>query len=266
MDEDALEAVKRLRDAVKDALKGVRMLDHPAAQAVADVRAQAEQWKVLGALALRAQERFDQKKDDQAGLTYADLERRTLVALQDEDTARSVRERFDYVFVDEYQDTSDVQEAIVSRVCRADNPLHGGRRPSSRSTASAWPSPALFIDKYARYRNGDGGALIPLTRNFRSKPAILNFVNRVFERVMTGGDAEIEYDALARLNPGQGDGDPGAPGGDPPAGPGSRSRTRRWTRPSPRCAPPSGRACSSPAASAPCARRIPRFAGGTSPC
>ena len=210
VDEDALEAVKRLRDGMKDALKGIKMLDHPAAQAIADVRAQSPQLAELGRLALRVSERFTEKKDEQSGLTYADLERRALIALQDGDTARSVRERFDFVFVDEYQDTSDVQEAIVSRLCRADNRFMVGDVKQS-IYRFRMAEPALFIDKYVRYRRGEGGTLLPLTRNFRSKPTILNFVNMVFERVMTGGDAEIEYDELARLNPGAPDAEPGDP-------------------------------------------------------
>ncbi len=209
-DEEAVEAVKALRDRAKSALKGVKMLDHPAAQAIADARAQAPQLAELGRLAASASERFEQKKAERAGLTYADLERRTLIALQDEETSRAVREQFDYVFVDEYQDTSDIQEAIVSRVARPDNLFMVGDVKQS-IYRFRMAEPRLFIEKYARFRAGDGGQLLPLTRNFRSKPAVLEFVNAIFERAMTGGDAEIEYDALARLNPGLDASDPGQP-------------------------------------------------------
>ena len=209
-DEEAVEAVKALRDRAKSALKGVKMLDHPAAQAIADARAQAPQLAELGRLAASASERFEQKKAERAGLTYADLERRTLIALRDEETSRAVREQFDYVFVDEYQDTSDIQEAIVSRVARPDNLFMVGDVKQS-IYRFRMAEPRLFIEKYARFRAGDGGQLLPLTRNFRSKPAVLEFVNAIFERAMTGGDAEIEYDALARLNPGLDASDPGQP-------------------------------------------------------
>lgn len=209
-DEEAVEAVKALRDRAKSALKGVKMLDHPAAQAIADARAQAPQLAELGRLATNASERFEQKKAERAGLTYADLERRTLIALRDEETSRAVREQFDYVFVDEYQDTSDIQEAIVSRMARPDNLFMVGDVKQS-IYRFRMAEPRLFIEKYARFRAGDGGQLLPLTRNFRSKPAVLEFVNAIFERAMTGGDAEIEYDALARLNPGLDASDPGQP-------------------------------------------------------
>ncbi len=49
--------------------------------------------------------------------------------------------------------------------------------------------------------------LLPLTRNFRSSRPVIGFVNAVFSRTMLGGDAEIVYDGLARLNPGRADGE-----------------------------------------------------------
>jgi len=209
-DEEALEAVKRLRESAKKAVEGAKMQEHPAAQAIADVKALAPQLKLLGELAKRITERFEEKKAELSGLSYSDLERRTLIALRDPDTARAMQQRFDFVFVDEYQDTSDIQEAIVGLICRKDNRFMVGDVKQSIYRFRL-AEPRLFIEKYDRYKTGDGGTLLPLTKNFRSKPAILHFVNMIFERVMTGGDAEVEYDELARLNPGQSEGDPGAP-------------------------------------------------------
>ena len=200
-DPDALERVKQLRTQIKEGIKGARMLKHPLPGALDDARALSEQIRALGALAVRVRERFEEKKAEQSGLTYSDLETRTLRALQDDGVAEGVRERFDYVFIDEYQDTSDIQEAIVSRIARADNRFMVGDVKQS-IYRFRMAEPRLFIEKFNRYRAGDGGTLLPLTRNFRSKRAILDFVNGVFERIMTGGDSEIVYDELARLNPG----------------------------------------------------------------
>lgn len=209
-DEEALEIVKRLRDSAKEAIKGVKMQEHPTAQAISDMKALAPQLKLLGEMAQRIVNRFEEKKAELSGLTYSDLERRTLIALRDSDTSRAMQQRFDHVFVDEYQDTSDIQEAIVSRICREDNRFMVGDVKQSIYRFRL-AEPRLFIEKYDHYKVGDGGTLLPLTRNFRSKPTILHFVNMIFERVMTGGDAEVEYDELARLNPGQSGDDPGAP-------------------------------------------------------
>ena len=200
-DEEAAAEVRRLRDAAKDALKNTPLRKFSQAQSVADARALEPQLKRLGELALDAMARFEAAKAEQSGLTYDDLERRTLEALRDEDTAESVREQYEYVFVDEYQDTSAIQEEIVQRVSRPDNRfMVGDVKQSIYRFRQA--EPHLFIEKYGRYLRGEGGRVLPMTRNFRSAPTILNFVNMIFSRVMTGGDSEITYDELARLNPG----------------------------------------------------------------
>ena len=203
-DPEVTEAVKDLRDSAKKALAGIRIVDLPLTQARQDARALAGQLETLAGIALRASELYEAGKAEQSGLTYADLEHRTLRALRDPAVARAMRERFDCVFVDEYQDTSDIQEALVGAVCRGDNLFMVGDVKQSIYRFRL-AEPRLFMEKYAAYAKGEGGLLLPLTRNFRSRRGILDFVNLVFERVMTGGDSEITYDDLARLNPGLGD-------------------------------------------------------------
>ena len=200
-DPEAAEAVKGLREAAKKALTSPRIRDLPLLQARKDAAALAGEIGTLSGIALRAAALYEAAKAERSGLTYADLEHRTLRALANPTVARGMRERFDYVFVDEYQDTSDIQEALVSALCRQDNLFMVGDVKQSIYRFRL-AEPRLFLEKYEAYGRGEGGMLLPLTRNFRSRRGILDFVNLVFERVMTGGDAEITYDAMARLNPG----------------------------------------------------------------
>lgn len=210
-DPEAAEAVKRLRESAKKALGDARIRDLPLLQARRDAEALSGEIETLSGIALRASELYEQAKAEHSGLTYADLEHRTLRALRDPAVARSMRERYDYVFVDEYQDTSDIQEVLVSALCRGDNRFMVGDVKQSIYRFRL-AEPRLFLEKYEAYGRGEGGMLLPLTRNFRSRRGILDFVNLVFERVMTGGDVEITYDDMARLNPGL----PDADGGDGP--------------------------------------------------
>ncbi len=202
VDEDALEAVKQLRNSARDAVtKKVALTQLRLDVARADAQKLSGQIETLSKIALRASELYEQGKAEQSGLTYADLERRTLRALENPDVARAMRERYEYVFVDEYQDTSDMQEALVRRLSRPDNLFMVGDVKQSIYRFRL-AEPRLFLEKYAAYARGDGGTLLPLTRNFRSRRGILDFVNLVFERAMTGGASEITYDDLARLRPG----------------------------------------------------------------
>lgn len=198
------EEVKKLREDAKSVLEKIALRDLELGVALKDAQALRPELQALGALALRARELFEARKDELAGLSYADLEHRTLRALGDPAVAQELREKYDYIFVDEYQDTSDVQEALISRIARGDNLfMVGDVKQSIYRFRQA--EPRLFLEKYAAYGRNAGGALLPLTMNFRSRPAILNFVNRVFERAMQGGESEVVYDALARLNHGNAD-------------------------------------------------------------
>ena len=210
-DPDAVDAVQKLRRAARDALEKARIRNLPLSTARADAALLGRELTALAEIARETMAIHEEKKAAHAGLTYGDLEHFTLRALRDPDVARSVRDRYDYIFVDEYQDTSDLQEAIIRAIRREDNLFMVGDVKQSIYRFRL-AEPRLFLEKYASYGAGDGGLLLPLTRNFRSKKGILDFVNLVFERAMTGGDAEITYDDLARLNPGLPDG-----GGEEPA-------------------------------------------------
>lgn len=195
------DEVKKLRANAKSALEKIALRGLELGVAFRDAEALAPQMRALGQITLRARALYEERKGEVAGLSYSDLEHRTLRALSDPSVAAELREKYDYIFVDEYQDTSDVQDALMKRIARGDNLfMVGDVKQSIYRFRQA--EPRLFLEKYADYGAGRGGALLPLTMNFRSRPNILRFVNRVFERAMQGGDSEIVYDALARLNAG----------------------------------------------------------------
>ncbi len=199
---EALKAqVSALRAVVKRLIAKAAALLMPPAEALEDMRALAPSFAALARIAAALGEELESLKAEKSALHYTDLEHRALGALADEKVVLALRSRYQYVFVDEYQDVSDVQEAILRAVAP---PGHlfmvGDVKQSIYRFRQA--DPTLFLEKYRRFGGGDGGRLVALRQNFRSRAAVLELVNRVFERVMTGGDAEIEYDDAARLRPG----------------------------------------------------------------
>lgn len=204
-----LEAVKALRKSAGDGVKNCRLCKLSIEQAREDALALYDLFPVLADAARRIGEAHARRKEERGGLSYADLERRALRALAREDVRASVRSQYDYVFVDEYQDVSDVQEALITGVSGSGGLFTVGDVKQSIYRFRL-AEPRLFLSRYERYRRGEGGQLLPLTRNFRSTRAVIDFVNAVFSRTMTGGDSEIVYDDLARLNVGL-EGTDGAP-------------------------------------------------------
>ena len=139
---------------------------------------------------------FHKKKLSKKCLDFNDAEHLTLRVLKHEEAANYYINRFKYIYVDEYQDSNGVQEAIINRIKSSNNVfMVGDVKQSIYRFRQA--DPTLFIDKYNRYKaenNTDNNQLVLLNRNFRSRPGILEFINDVFQNIMSEACGEIDYD------------------------------------------------------------------------
>ena len=105
-------------------------------------------------------------------------------------------ESLEEIIVDEYQDTNMLQEYMVNalsseRFGRPDVFMVGDVKQSIYGFRQARPE--LFMEKYERYKNHDGGELVVLDANFRSRKAVIDFINLVFNQTMMREVGGIEY-------------------------------------------------------------------------
>lgn len=136
-------------------------------------------------------------------LDFADLEHRLLAMLQAHpDAALRLRERFAYVFIDEYQDVNEVQYAILKHVCRSDNLFVVGDVKQS-IYAFRQSRPDIFLQRLSAAADqpdiAGSPVRIDMNDNFRSRAEILSFVNHIFARTMTSQTAGMDYDRRAEL-------------------------------------------------------------------
>jgi ATP-dependent helicase/nuclease subunit A len=70
----------------------------------------------------------------------------------------------------------------------------------------AWrgAEPEIFLERLKPTSSALGGLRVDLNANFRSAKGILDFVNKVFGRIMTASFARIDYDESAKLRPASG--------------------------------------------------------------
>ena len=204
-DAEALrESVKFLRETAKRAVQRAQSLVALSVDgACADMQANRPALRALARLAQRAQALLDEKKAGEGALSYGDLERFALRALRAEECVQAARERWKWIFVDEYQDTSEIQEAILSALVGQGNAFFVGDVKQS-IYRFRMAEPELFLCRQARYARGEGGRLIALTANFRSSDGIVDFVNAVFEHALRGGEDEIAYTGDERLRAARG--------------------------------------------------------------
>ncbi len=196
---------KALRDAAKEMVKKRlfdRGLDRPLDEHAQDIRAQAPQIRALAALAMDVRRRYAEMKQSQNILDFADLEHKAIEAVRQSAVAAQVRAQFDAIFVDEYQDSSAMQEALIGSIAGERNTfLVGDVKQSIYRFRRA--EPKLFLQKYRSYADQSGAAdrRIDLNQNFRSSRNVLASVNDTFAYAMREDVTEIAYDQAARLNP-----------------------------------------------------------------
>ena len=144
--------------------------------------------------------RYTELKRGHGVVDFSDMEHLALKALQEEETRQALKNRFRYIFVDEYQDSSRIQECLIDAVRREDNVfLVGDVKQSIYRFRQA--DPGLFLEKLKTYTGEAGapGAQIHLNTNFRSERPVIDAVNTVFSRIMTEEAAELTYDDTAAL-------------------------------------------------------------------
>lgn len=120
-----------------------------------------------------------------------------------QDIAARYRDRYAHVFVDEYQDINEAQHAIISALQRGDNDFLVGDVKQCIYTFRE-SNPELLM---RRCRELSGGGLVEMNTNYRSTPAVIDFINDVMGHMMTQEAGGVDYTGGQRLAAGStGDG------------------------------------------------------------
>ena len=232
------ERAKELRGTVKDLLTGLKeKYFYASAEAQEErMRACAPFVKELLELTLDFCRRFSEKKRERGILDFHDMEHLALqILICREDgklsatrTARQLRETYEEIMIDEYQDSNLVQEYLLLSISgeedgRYNRFMVGDVKQSIYKFRLARPE--LFMEKFDRYRRletaeepgtAENGAAqgktaqsgsvcerrIDLKKNFRSRRQVTDSVNEVFSCLMGKDLGGVAYDADAALYPG----------------------------------------------------------------
>lgn len=104
------------------------------------------------------------------------------VVRENEEVRTELKNYYNEIMVDEYQDTNDVQETFIKLI--EDNNVYmvGDIKQSIYRFRNA--NPSIFKQKYNDYANNINGFKIDLTKNFRSRKEVLLDINKIFNSVM----------------------------------------------------------------------------------
>lgn len=198
--EDAKNARAKIRtDYINKAWKN--KLLYKSEEAYSDLFEMHKILEKLKELIFAFSESFSSKKREKNIVDFNDIEHFALEILSKEEVAKKYQEKFEEIAIDEYQDSNQVQEYILTRISRGNNIfMVGDVKQSIYKFRGACPD--LFLGKYNSYslEGNDKGLKIQLFKNFRSNENVLTFTNKVFESIMSGSLGDIDYTEEEFLN------------------------------------------------------------------
>ena len=140
--------------------------------------------------------RYRQRKRECSSLDFNDLEREAVRLLAGSKPRSAAcrnlyHTRFKFVMIDEFQDTSPLQDQLITLVARPDNLfVVGDWKQSIYGFRGAEAS--LFLEKEKTFLAEGTGERIPLVENFRSRARLLNQLNSFFQHLWASEDRTFE--------------------------------------------------------------------------
>jgi len=147
--------------------------------------------------------RLDEWKKANASYSFADIASLARDLVQDDQVAAELRAKYKFAMIDEYQDTSDLQDQLIERINDKCLFMVGDIKQSIYRFRNA--NPKNFKAKMDAYSLGQGGTLITMAENFRSRKQIIDAVNAIFGKIMSEELGGVDYSknqALAYGNKG----------------------------------------------------------------
>lgn len=200
LDEEVTKRINKLRD---DIVKGE--LKHAAALlSAADeentrrIAACAPVVKTLCSIVRQVERVHQRYKKEKSVIDFSDLEHGLLNLLCNEKgeitpLCLKLREYYHEILLDEFQDTNQLQFEVFSHLSKECGNLFmvGDVKQCIYKFRNADPS--IFMRLYTEYGRGDGGRLIRLFKNFRSRAEVIDSVNFIFSSVMSKRVGGVEY-------------------------------------------------------------------------
>ena len=206
----ALEQLKADREKVKKQLKSIAKEQMQAPALIELLHRICPMIETLVQLTRDFSERYGEEKRKRMIADFPDIARMALRILRTPegdptDTARQLAGYYEEIMIDEYQDSNEIQEAILTAVSREQSGhpnifMVGDVKQSIYRFRMARPE--LFNRKYRTYSTEDSlYQKVELHMNFRSREKILDCVNAFFFSLMQESVGGITYDENCALYP-----------------------------------------------------------------
>ncbi len=144
--------------------------------------------------------KLDKFKKDNNAYDFSDLSKKLYMLIKnDDEVRRELSSKYHYILLDEYQDTSDIQEGILKLISHNNMYMVGDIKQSIYRFRNA--NPDIFKGKYNTFTKrpltGEEdlglGYRIDMIENFRSRSEVLDDINTIFNPLMTLDYGDCDY-------------------------------------------------------------------------
>lgn len=147
---------------------------------------------IICKIILELDKRISEFKISHDVFEFNDIAKMAIRILKENEEVRlELKNYFNEILVDEYQDTNDLQEEFISLISNNNVYMVGDIKQSIYRFRNA--NPYIFKNKYDNYSNNNGGVKIDLNKNFRSRREVLNNINIIFDIIMDDVIGGAEY-------------------------------------------------------------------------
>lgn len=155
-----------------------------------------ETWCDLSSLVLQF---FQEEKEKAQILDFTDMEHFAYQLLLDPAIQEQIRNQYEMILIDEFQDTNDLQENIIQQIAQKDNVFRvGDIKQSIYGFRQAKPS--IMIEHMKK--KDDFHETLVLSENYRSSKTLIEFNNTFYQQIMNTEFLRAKFDETDAASPG----------------------------------------------------------------
>ena len=190
VDENGLELKEELKKKIEEIKKLLRFKDKN--ELILGIEKTRRNIQVILNIISKMDNEVAKYKDKTGSYEFNDIAHMALGIVQNNlEIREEIKNYFNEIMVDDYQDTSNIQEEFVSLISNNNVYMVGDVKQSIYRFRNA--NPYIFQDKYNRYSKHDGGIKIDLLKNFRSRNETLFNINEIFNLIMDDEIGNADY-------------------------------------------------------------------------
>ena len=190
---NASDKAKYYKEQISKIIKDLKSLTEFHEQVLKDDLLKTKEYaEVIIEILLKLTQKVNAYKFEYQVFEFNDISKFALEILdKNEDIRNELKNYYKEIMIDEYQDTSDVQEQFIKYIENNNVYMVGDIKQSIYRFRNA--NPDIFKIKYDAYKDGNNGFKIDLNKNFRSRGEVLDSINQIFNHIMDDNIGNANY-------------------------------------------------------------------------